>query len=160
MDVASVTVGNSSAYDFVFGGNYTLNRGENNQTHQANIETYPAEAEAVALTGLPIKIYQPALAQIGFFGSYLNLTDLFGGSWPNVAIDYNASSFIYRICFPVWNGQQIVHDPVFVGYVAGTIQIPEFPATILATIGLLTAVTATILGVLVMRQTKRTTFTK
>ena len=53
VDLASLSVGNSSAFDFVFGGNYTLNRGENNQTHQANIETYPAEAEAVALYGAP-----------------------------------------------------------------------------------------------------------
>ena len=141
VDLASVAVGNRSAYDFVFGGNYTLNRGENNETHQANIETYAAKAEAVALTGLPINIYQPALAQISFFGNYLNLTDLFGGSWPNVAIDYNASSFIYRICFPVWDGQQIVHDPVFVGYVAGTSQVPEFPTATIATVCLLAAAT-------------------
>lgn len=126
VDLASVDVGNSSAYDFVFGGNYTLSQGENTETHQANIETYTAKAEAVALNGLPITLYQPALSQISFFTNYLNLTDLFGGSWPNAAIDYNASSFIYRICFPVWSGQQIVHDPVFVGYVAETTQVPEF----------------------------------
>ena len=156
VDVASVAVGNSSAYDFVFGGNYTLNIGENNQTHQANIQTYPAEAQAVALTNLPIKIYQPALAQISFFANYLNLTDLFGGSWPNVSIDYNTSSFNYRICFPVWNGQQIIHDPVFVGYVAGSSQIPEFPTATVALVGLLTAATAIILIVVrISRQTKR-----
>ena len=64
VDLARVAVGNTSAYDFVFGGNYTLNRGENNETHQANIETYEAKAEVITLTGLPIKIYEPALSRI------------------------------------------------------------------------------------------------
>ncbi len=130
VDLARIQVGNSSAYDFVFGGNYTLNRGENNETHQATIETHEAKAEAVALLGLPIKIYQPALAQINWFKDYLNLTDLFGGSWPNIAIDYNASSLIYRVCFPVWDGMQIMHDPVFIGYVSAE-PVPEFPAIVM-----------------------------
>ena len=132
VDLARVAVGNTSAYEFAsFGGNYTLNRGENNETHQANIETYEAKAEVITLTDLPIKIYDPALSQLSWFRDYLNLTDLFGGSWPDVAIDYNASSLIYRVCFPVWDGLQIVHDPVYVGYLASTSQIPEFPAIIM-----------------------------
>ncbi len=145
VDLASLTVGNSTAYDFVFGGSYTLDRGETAETHQTNVETYEAKAEAVALTGLPITIYQPTLAQISFFANYLNLTDLFGGSWPNIAIDYSASSLNYRICFPIWDGQQIVHDPVFVGYVAGSSQVPEFPTALLTTLGLLTVAAAAIL---------------
>ncbi len=128
VSIASLAVGDYSAYDFIFGGNYTIARGESNETHTAVTETYQAKAEAVALSGLPLNIYQPALAQISWFGNYLNLTDLFGGQWPNVAIDYHASSFIYRICFPAWDGQQIIHDPVFRGYMAASTQIPEFPS--------------------------------
>ncbi len=147
VSVANVAVGNRSAYDFLFGGTYTLTRGQNNETHTAITETYQAKAEAVALTGLPINIYQPALSQISFFGNYLNLTDLFGGQWPNVAIDYHASSFIYRVCFPEWNGQQIIHDPVFVGYVAASSQIPELPATAVVATIVLAAATAMVLVV-------------
>jgi hypothetical protein len=150
LDFASVQVGNSSAYDFVFGGSYTLNRDENIETHQSNIETYEAEAEAATLTSLPIKIYGPALSQITWFKDYLNLSDIFGGSWPNVVMDYNTSSFIYRICFPVWDGQQIVHDPVFVGYVANTAQVPEFSTTVILPLCIIA--TTMILAMTKMRQ--------
>ncbi len=130
LDLARVAVSNASAYDFVFGGNYTLTREDGNETHPATIETYEAKAEATALTSLPIKIYTPALSVVNWFSDYLNLTDMFGGDWPNVKLDYNASSLIYRVCFPVWDGQQIIHDPVYVGYISSA-AIPEFPAVIL-----------------------------
>jgi hypothetical protein len=126
--IAQVTVGSAKAYDFVFGGNYTLNRGENNETHLVNIETYEAKAEAAAISSLPIKIYGPVVRGISFFHGLLDLTELFGGSWPDVNTSYNASSLMYRICFPVWDGLQIVHDPVYVGYVFGSSAIPEFPS--------------------------------
>jgi hypothetical protein len=90
-DIARVAVGDKKAYDFVFGGNYTLNRGENNETHQANIETYEVQTEAAALSSLPIKIYGPPLC---FSRDQLNLTDLFGGSWPEFNMDYGGSSLI------------------------------------------------------------------
>jgi hypothetical protein len=123
-EVARVAVGNTKAYDFVFGGNYILNRGENNETHQAR-------AEAAALSSIPTEIYGPVVWQTSFFRDELNLNDLFGGSWPDVTIDYNASSLIYRICFPVWDGVQIRHDPVYVGYLFSSTEIPEIPTMLI-----------------------------
>jgi hypothetical protein len=108
-ELARVAVGDTKAYDFVFGGNYTLIRGE-------NIETYETKAEAAALSSVPTEAYGPVVWQTSFFRDELNLNDLFGGSWPDVTIDYSASSLIYRVCFPVWDGLQIQHDPVYVGY--------------------------------------------
>lgn len=123
-EVARVAVGDTKAYDFVFGGNYTLIRGENNETHQA-------KAEAAALSSIPTEIYGPVVWQTTFFREELNLDDLFGGSWPDLTIDYNASSLIYRICFPVWDGVQIQHDPVYVGYLFSSTEIPEIPTIII-----------------------------
>jgi hypothetical protein len=123
-EVARVVVGNTKAYDFVFGGNYTLVRGEDNETHQA-------KAEAAALSSIPTEIYGPVVWQTTFFRDELNLAGLFGGSWPDLTIDYSASSLIYRICFPVWDGMQIQHDPVYVGYLFSSTEIPEIPATII-----------------------------
>jgi hypothetical protein len=117
-------VGNTKAYDFVFGGNYTLIRGENNETHQA-------KAEAAALSSIPTEIYGPVVWQTTFFRDELNLGGLFGGSWPDLTIDYSASSLIYRICFPVWDGIQIQHDPVYIGYLFSSTEIPEIPTTII-----------------------------
>jgi hypothetical protein len=134
-DIAQVAVGDVRAYDFIFGGNYTLNRDETSGTNQANIETYEAKAEAAAESSLPtINIYGPVVRGISFFSDELNLSDLFGGSWPNVNTDYAASSLVYRICFPVWDGQQIVNDPVYVGYLAGSTAVAEFPTATIAVI--------------------------
>ncbi|MCJ7560442.1 hypothetical protein MUO79_07465, partial [Candidatus Bathyarchaeota archaeon] len=149
-DIAQVAVGDKKAYDFVFGGNYTLNRGENNETHQANIETYEAKAEAAALSSLPVKIYGPVVWQMSFFRDMLNLTALFGGSWPEVNMDYGGSSLIYRICFPVWDGMQIQHDPVYVGYLFSSTEIPEIPTAIILPI----LITATLL-ILVMAKKRK-----
>jgi hypothetical protein len=149
-DLAQVAVGDTKAYDFVFGGNYTLNRGENNETHQANIETYEVQTEAAALSSLPIKIYGPPLGQLSFFRDQLNLTDLFGGSWPEFNMDYGGSSLIYRICFPVWDGMQIQHDPVYVGYLLSSREIPEIPTAIILPI----LIIATLL-ILVMAKTRK-----
>lgn len=153
-DIAGVEVGDSKAYDFVFGGNYNLLRGESNETHQVNIETYEAKAEAAPLTSLPFKLYGPPVQQIRFFRDELNLTALFGGSWPEFNMDYEASALTYRICFPVWDGMQIQHDPVYVGYINNA-EIPEFPTAIAITL-----LAAGTLLVLVLTKKHRRTFNK
>jgi hypothetical protein len=124
--VAQVKVEDVKAYDFVFGGNYLLHQIEGNETYQANIETYEAKAQAVPAAGLPT-LYGPTVRSISFFSDQLNLTDLFGGSWPKVNSNYESSSLIYRICFPVWDGMQIEHDPTFIGYIFTNQEIPEIP---------------------------------
>ena len=126
-EVAQVTVGDTKAYEFVFGGNYTLNRGESNETHQVSIETYEAKAEAAALSSISTKIYGPTIKGMSFFKDQLNLADLFGGSWQDINVNYAASSLIYRICFPVWDGMQIQHDPVYVAYLLSSMQTTENP---------------------------------
>ena len=148
-------MGDTKAYDFVFGGNYTLLRGGSNETHQVNIETYEAKAEAAPLTSLPFQIYGPPVRQISSFRDELNLTALFGGSWPEFNMAYDASALTYRICFPVWDGMPIQHDPVYVGYVYNNAEIPEFPAAIAIPI----LAVATLL-VLVLTKKHRRTFNK
>ena len=67
---------------------------------------------------------------MSFFRDQLDLADLFGGSWQDFNMNYETSSLIYRICFPAWDGMQIQHDPVYVGYILGTTensQVSEFP---------------------------------
>jgi hypothetical protein len=126
--LAQVEVGGVKAYDFVFGGNYTLTRGETNETLQANIETYEAKAEVIAISSILPAIRVNPVKGMSFFRDQLNLAELFGGSWQDFNIDYESSSLIYRICFPAWDGMQIEHDPVYVGYILSNADIPEFPS--------------------------------
>jgi hypothetical protein len=130
---AQIAVGNTTAYDLVFGGNYTLSLGanNNNETNQANNETYTAKAETVALSSLPWETYGPPVWQMSFFGDALSLTNLFGGSWSPVDTNYNVSPLIYRVCFPVWGGGQIQYDPVYIAYLSGTSTISEFPSWVI-----------------------------
>ena len=129
-EVAEIKVEDVKAYDFIFGGNYTLNSDEGGESYEANVETYQAEAQAVPRAGLPV-IYGPTVRSISVFRDQLNLADLFGGSWPNVNSNYESSSLIYRICFPVWSGKQIQHDPTFIGYIFTNQEIPELPSLII-----------------------------
>jgi hypothetical protein len=137
-DIAEVKVDDVKAYDFVFGGNYTLYRDGSAESHAANVETYEAQAQAVAIAGLPT-IYGPTVRSISFFTDYLNLANLYGGSWPSVNSNYESSSLIYRICFPEWDGMQIEHDPTFLGYIYNNQEIPEIPTIALIIIPIMIA---------------------
>jgi parallel beta-helix repeat protein len=126
-ELAQVEVGDAQTYEFVFGGNYTLNRGETNETAQANIETYEAKAEAVALSSVSPIIRVSPVRGMDFFRDQLNLAEFFGGSWQDFNIDYESSSLIYRICFPVWDGMQVELDPVYIGYILSSTENADFP---------------------------------
>ena len=138
VDLAEVKVADVKAYDFVFGGNYTLYRDDAIESHATSVETYEAQAQAVAIAGLPT-IYGPTVRSISFFVDYLNLADLFGGLWPSVNSNYESSSLVYRICFPEWDGMQIEHDPTFLGYIYSNQQIPEIPTIALIMIPIIIA---------------------
>jgi hypothetical protein len=154
-ELAQVQVSGVKAYDFVFGGNYTLNRGETNETHQANIETYEAKAEAAALSSISIPIRINPIKGMGFFRDQLNLADLFGGSWQDFNMNYETSSLIYRICFPAWDGMQIQHDPVYVGYMLSTTEnsrFSEFPTILVLSVLAVIVVASLVLFVIVRKR--------
>jgi hypothetical protein len=148
-EVAEVKVEEVKAYDFIFGGSYTLNSDEGGESYEANVETYQAEAQAVPMAGLPV-IYGPTVRSISFFRDQLDLANLFGGSWPRVNSNYESSSLIYRICFPVWSGRQIEHDPTFVGYIFTNQEIPELPITLV----IIAIVIATSLALILQKKRK------
>ena len=110
------------AYDFLFGENYNLTKGK-------SVETHEVKSEAAATTSVP----QGALSRLdwtlSYFENNLNISDLFpsaGGIGGKLNLDYNVSAFLYRICYPVWDGLQIQHDPTYVAYLFSNIIIPEF----------------------------------
>jgi hypothetical protein len=148
-DVASVAVGGTKAYDFVFGGNYTLVR-------DATSKTYETKAEAAAPSSIPTQIYGSAVWQTSFFKDELPLSDLFGGSWSDFTMDYDASLLIYRLCFPVWDGAQIQCDPVYVGYLFSNTEVPEMPTAVSMPLAIIAATAL----VLVFTKKRRLEFTK
>jgi len=127
------------AYEFLFGENYNLTQGE-------NVETYAVKSEAASITSVPKKA-QPRLNWVfNYFENYLNLSELFPsavGIGGKVSLDYNLSKFIYRICYPVWGGLPIKHDPTLVAYLHSSTIIPEF-RTLLLSLSMIAALFATL----------------
>jgi len=122
-----IAVETIKAYEFLFGENYNLTRGE-------SIETHTTKSEAAATTSVP-KEAQPRLDWgFSYFENYLNLSELFPsavGIGGKVSLDYNISKFLYRICYPVWDGLPIKHDPTLVAYLFSNTTIPEFPSLLI-----------------------------
>ncbi len=127
LQLARVVVGSTRAYDLVFGGNYTLTRGQIN-------ETYELKSEAASLSSVPTNVYGSVVWESSYFRDNLNLGDLFEDSPPDISVDYADSSLIYRICFPVWDGMQVQNDPVYVGYLFSSVEVPEISPTIILTL--------------------------
>lgn len=136
-NLGEVTVNMVKAFDFVFGETYNLTRGGNTETHEV-------KSEAAATSSVP----QSALSDMDWvlyvFEDKLNFTELFGTTWGRVNLNCNASALLYRICYPVWDGLAIQHDPTYVAYLFSNTQIPEFTTlTILLTLSATTAIAAT-----------------
>lgn len=155
---AQIAVGNVTAYEFIFSGNYTLSTEESNQTQQASVDTYPVKAEVASISSLPLQVYSPVVDGISFFRDELNLNALFGGSWPDISTDYSASSLAYRVCFPVWNGMQIVNDPLYVGYLSGTSSSTTVPELSTVTILIPIFIAGLLIAVLVTNRRRRKHF--
>lgn len=129
-----IAVETIKAYKFLFGENYNLTRGE-------DIETYEVKSEAAATTSVPKGAQSRLDWMLGYFEKNLNISDLFpsaSGIEGEVNLDYNVSAFLYRICYPVWDGLPIQHDPTYVAYLFSNTIIPEFPIAMILPIFIVT----------------------
>jgi len=115
------------AYEFLFGDTYNLTRGE-------SVETHEAKSEAAATTSVPQGAQSKLNWTLTYFEDNLNISDLFpstSGIGGKVNLDCNVSALLYRICYPVWDGLLIQHDPTYVAYLFSNTLIPEFPSLII-----------------------------
>lgn len=118
--MGQVAVDMKKACDFVLGGSYNLTRGQ-------DVETHEVKSEAAATSSVPQSALSDLERILGFFEDNLNLTALFGAPLKPVSLNCNSSALLYRICYPVWDGLRIEHDPTYVTYLFSNTQIPEFP---------------------------------
>jgi hypothetical protein len=128
------------AYEFLFGENYNLTRGE-------NIETYETKSEAAATTSVP-KAAESGLAwTFNYFEKELNLSKLFPSATDiggEINLDCNSSTFLYRVCYPVWDGLPIEHDPTYVAYLFSSTIIPEIPSMLILPLFIMSTLLAAI----------------
>jgi len=112
------------AYEFLFGETYNLTRGESVKTHEV-------KSEAAATTSVPQGAQSRLNWMLAYFEDNLNISDLFpaaSGIGGKVNLDCNVSALLYRICYPVWDGLMIQHDPTYVAYLFSNTVIPKFPS--------------------------------
>jgi len=109
-----VRVENRKAFEFIFGQNYSLYRDSNPETHQS-------QSAAVSTDSVPSS---PRVSLTWVFGNLQGiLHDLFpkiSALPPEINLDYEASTLLYRVCYPAWEGNSIVHDPTYVAYLYGS----------------------------------------
>jgi hypothetical protein len=128
-----IAVETIKVYEFLFGEDYNLTRG-------GSIETYEVKSEAAATTSVPQGAQSTLNWILAYFESNLNVSDLFpsAGGMGEVNLNCNISTFLYRICYPVWDGLPIQHDPTYVAYLFSNTAIPEFPIAMMLPILVIT----------------------
>jgi len=122
-----IAVKTIKAYEFLLGESYNLTRGE-------TVETHETKSEAAATTSIPQGAQSRISWMLAYFENNLNMSDLFpsaSGIGGNVNLNCSVSAFLYRICYPVWDGLMIQHDPTCVAYLFSNLIISEFPALII-----------------------------
>ena len=137
-----IAVESIKAYEFLFGETYNLTRGE-------SVETHEVKSEAAATTSVTQDAQSDLNWTLKYFEDNLNISDLFpvaSGIGGKVNLDCNLSALLYRICYPVWDGQMIQHDPTYVAYLFTA--IPEFPSFLILPLFMI----ATLLAVIVYRR--------
>jgi len=123
-----IRIEDAKAYECVFGQNYTLSRDSGNAT-------YPSKSAAVSDHSVPGGVYRSVESALSFFENVLS------GVFPKISsllttvnLDYNFSSFLYRVCYPQWDGYALEHDPTYIAYVT-LIAIPEIGPPVMLVIG-------------------------
>lgn len=138
----------TKAYEFLFGENYNITRDE-------SVETYEVTSEAAATTSVPKGAQSRLDWTLRCFEDHLDLSELFpsaAGISGKLNLDYNVSTLLYRICFPVWEGLPIKHDPTYVAYLFSNIVIPEFLSFLILPLFM----TTTLLTVIIYRRKQST----
>jgi hypothetical protein len=137
---SEIRIEDTKAYEFMFGQNYTLFRDSQNETCQS-------KSAAVADRSVPGGVYRSVESLLSDFESVLSgLFPKISNMQPAINLDYNVSSFLYRVCYPKWDGYKLEHDPTYVAHL-NSMTVPEigpplmfvFIAVALGTVSLIAA---------------------
>jgi hypothetical protein len=107
-------VGETRAYEAVFGQNYTLFK-------DSQQFVYSSKSAAVSDGSVLGGLQRSVDFALSFFEQLLtNMFQTISNLPININLDYNASSLLYRVCYPQWSGYALAHDPTYIAYLAHT----------------------------------------
>lgn len=117
---AEVIVADTKLYEFIFEENYTLYRDSVTESYRSKSAASPTESIPPNAAN-----YLSPYWLVGWLLRFLS-EDVFpklSASLPSIGLEYANSSFVYRVCYPAWEGWSIEHDPTYVAYLVP----PESP---------------------------------
>jgi len=146
-----VKIENQKSYEFLFGQNYTLFSDTSVESHKSfstaeTTSTIESNAR-VSLTWL-LDDLEEALKEIFPKISTMQV---------NINLDYASSTFVYRVCYPVWNGCRIMHDPTYIAYInpQGLLRGPSSPPLQLLVAALAIGLITMIAAIYELQKTRR-----
>jgi len=147
-----VKILDKKAYEFLFGQSYILFR-------DSGPENCQSKSAASSKGSVPSS---PRVSLTWVFSNLQTvLRDLFPKITslpPEINLDYQSSTLLYRICYPVWAGYRIKHDPTYVAYFYPNKGLSNLPVTLpVESFIIISIIGATILAaaLLELRKAKR-----
>jgi len=144
-----IRIEDTRVYQCVFGQDYTLLRDSGNVT-------YPSRSAAVSDHSVPGGVYRSVESTLSFFEDVLSSVFPKISSLPaTINLDYNVSSFLYRVCYPQWDGYALEHDPTYIAYLT-PVAIPEIsPPVMLIIVATLIGSMTLIYALVDLRKTRK-----
>jgi len=148
-DRGEIKIGESKAYEFLFGQDYMLFRDSQEETHQSKSTAISNQNVASGLQSRSEWIFS-------------SLEDTLSSLFPKISsvqtaidLDYDVSSLLYRVCYPTWSGFKLQHDPTYVAYLGG-VAVPELSPPLMFVVAAALVSTVALIGALVdMRKTRK-----
>jgi len=147
-DLSEIKIEKVKAYDFVFGQDYTLSRDSGQESHKS---------KSTAVSNQSVSNHTQRYEWI-----FSNLEAAVSNLFPKISnmqaainLNYNVSSFLYRVCYPVWDGCKLQHDPTYIAYLTARI-VPEIsPPLMFVIIASLVTVAVLIAAFVDLKKTRK-----
>jgi hypothetical protein len=146
---SEIKIAEAVAYKFLFGQDYTLFADSKQEIHESKCTAVSNQSVSVG-----VKRGEWILTL---------LEDTLSSVFPKISstkaainLDYNVSSFLYRVCYPVWSGHQLQHDPTYIAYLGIPI-VSELSLPIMfVVVAAVASIVALVAAVIDLKKTRRT----
>jgi hypothetical protein len=148
-DSSVIKIAQATAYKFLFGQNYTLFRDSTPETHESKCTAVSNQSvsEGVRHSEWILSLFADKLTNI-----FPNISSM----QTAINLDYNVSSFLYRVCYPVWSGYQLQHDPTYVAYLGVPIVSELSPPVMFVIVAAAASTIALVAALIDLKKTRNT----
>lgn len=147
-DSSEIKIAEATAYRFLFGQNYTLLR-------DSTQEMYESKSTAVSDQSVPEGVGRSEWILSLLEDTLTSVFPKISSMQAAINLDYNVSSFLYRVCYPIWSGYQLQHDPTYVAYL-GIPVVPELSPPLMFVIAAAAASTVALVAALIdLKKTRK-----